>query len=421
MIRKNRVRQVIAYEERVRMSIPNESYVTETIELAEHILSASLGSAVRLGAAPQLDGSDRSHVFRLSVLDGPADAPASVIVKRAAVEPNETYDPDASAFSAPAWRLFNDWAGLQFLSDVSGSEPLAPRLYGGNRNAGLIVLEDLGTGETLAQLLLGDDARAAERGLVDLAVLLGRMHALTIGRQAEFDGLRDTLGLRDKQTDYYSYHWLATALHGAAHDLAVTPAPGVDDELAALIETIKAPGPFLAYTHGDPCPRNDLRIGAQLRLLDFEFGDFRHALTDGVYGRILFPTCWCSNRLPPSVMLQMEAAYRAMLMQGCSAARDDVLFAQAVVAGCAYWALTMYAWNPVPDLLGHDQEWGIATSRQRVLARSEICAQAAEEFGYLEAIGATLRAIVVKLRSRLPGHVASMPFYPAFQEDGASS
>src|SRR5436305_190179 len=106
---------------------PHDTYMAETIALAERILSESFGSAVRLDTASQLDGSDRSHVFRLSLLEGPPDAPANVIVKRAAVGDDETYDPNAAAFPAPAWRLFNDWAGLQFLGHVAGSNPLAPR------------------------------------------------------------------------------------------------------------------------------------------------------------------------------------------------------------------------------------------------------------------------------------------------------
>jgi hypothetical protein len=371
---------------------------------------------VRLVAAPQLDGSERSHVFRMRLVEGSAHAPTSVIVKRAAVGSDEIYDPTAGAFPAPAWRLFNDWAGLAFLDQVAGSNPIAPRLYGGDRSTGLIVLEDLGTGETLDQVLLARDAQAAERGLVELAALLGRMHALTVGRQAEFDQLRDALGPREKDTQHFTYQWLATALHNAARNLGVTPAPGVDDELAMLIETIKQPGPFLAYTHGDPCPGNDMRVGRQLRLLDFEFGDFRHAITDGVYGRILFPTCWCSHRVPHAVVLQMESAYRGMLMQRCLAARDDALFAQAVVVGCAYWALTMYAWNPIVDLLKHDQEWGTATIRQRVLVRSDIFAQTAEQFGHLEALGATLQTVAAKLRACLPADFDPLPSYPAFQQ-----
>ena len=149
------------------MTIPYESYLTETIAIAERILSASFGSGVRLQAAPQLDGSDRSHVFRMRLVEGSAHAPPSVIVKRATVGNDESYDPNAGAFTAPAWRLFNDWAGLAFLDQIAGSDPIAPRLYGGDRNAGLIVLEDLGTGEALDQVLLARDTQAAERGLVE--------------------------------------------------------------------------------------------------------------------------------------------------------------------------------------------------------------------------------------------------------------
>ncbi len=156
------------------MTGAQDAYVAETTALTERVLSASFGSVVRLDTAPRLDGSDRSHVFRLRLLEGPPDAPTSVIVKRAAVGDDQPYDPNATAFPAPAWRLFNDWAGLQFLALVAPSDPLAPRLYGGVRYAGLIVLEDLGTGEPLAEVLLGGDAKAAEQGLVDLAALLSQ-------------------------------------------------------------------------------------------------------------------------------------------------------------------------------------------------------------------------------------------------------
>jgi hypothetical protein len=39
-----------------------------------------------------------------------------------------------------------------------------------------------------------------------------------------------------------------------------------------------------------------------------------------------------------------------------------------------------------------------ATTGQRVLVRSDIFAQTAEQFGHLEAVGATLQAIAAKLR-----------------------
>ena len=49
-------------------------------------------------------------------------------------------------------------------------------------------MADLGPGEDLASLLLHGTAASAERGLVLLAEVLGRMHAATIGREGEYNG-----------------------------------------------------------------------------------------------------------------------------------------------------------------------------------------------------------------------------------------
>jgi hypothetical protein len=397
------------------MTSPNEQRAIEALRAAERALATASIGPVRLELDAELGGSERSHVFRFRVGDGPPQAPRSVIAKRAAIGEDEIYDPDASGFPAPAWRLYNDWAGLQFLTQVAADTPLAPRFYAGDRAAGLIVIEDLGAGDTLADLLLGADSEGAELRAIEFSALLGRMHGLTAGKQAEFDRLRDGLAPRDKATDHYSFQWLATALHRAADMLDVVVAPEVDRELAVLIAAIREPGPFLAYTHGDPCPDNIVHGSAGLQLLDFEFGDFRHALVDGVYSRILFPTCWSVNRLPSRIMRDMEHAYRAELSKGCSAATDDSAFSRAVVEGCAYWALTMFDWYSVPQLLGESIEWGIATVQQRVLARADLLARTTEEFGYLEGLGATFRTIAARLRARLPIDADAMPLYPAFR------
>src|SRR5262249_17518841 len=149
--------------------------------------------------------------------------------------------------------------------------------------------------------------------------------------------------------------------------LDVVPEPAALEDLAAVIAELTDPGPFLAYTHGDPCPDNDLLVDGALKLVDFEFGAYRHALIDGVYGRICFPTCWCVNRLPSSVAQEMEAAYRTALSQSCPAAADDRAFAHGIVAACVYWALRTCQFAPLTILLDRDADWGIATMRQRVL------------------------------------------------------
>lgn len=286
------------------MTTSEDATHADTRRVAEQVLGATLGEPVRLGIPTMLQ--ERSNVFRFAVLDGPAHAPASVVVKRA----REPYDPEASAFPAPAWMLFNNWAGLQLLDDVAPC--LAPRFLGGDRAAGLVVLEDFGAATGLHDLLLGTDTGAAEQGLMDFATLLGTMHARTTGRQADFDRMRTELG-PSPRTEFHSYAWLDEAFTKATETLEIAPAPGAAEELQHVIAAMRDPGPFLAYTHGDPCPDNCLYVDGELRLIDFDIGEYRHALRDGVYGRIHFPTCWCVNRIPAPIIKRMEAAYRAAL------------------------------------------------------------------------------------------------------------
>jgi hypothetical protein len=171
------------------------------------------------------------------------------------------------------------------------------------------------------------------------------------------------------------------------------------------------------YTHGDPCPDNWVWAGERLRLFDFEGGAFRHALTDGVYGRIHFPTCWCVNRLPDRIQPLMESAYRAELARGCPAAQDDQLFERAVVEACAYWTLRHCSRNmrTILQVIDEDFEWGIATVRQRVLLRAGILEQLTAESGHLVALGATFADLAAKLRARWPAEADTMPYYPAFR------
>jgi hypothetical protein len=329
---------------------------------------------------------------------------------------NQRYDPDAAEYAGTAWLLFNDWAGLQFLTEVGGSLPPAPRFYAGDRQAGLIVLEDLGDGESLDDLLSGDDPARAEQAMIALAATLGRLHAATIGKQAVFDRIRAALGSGMSRSPFDDYRWLGAVLDRTATALDIRLPRGADTELRALITAIRAPGPFLAYTHGDSCPANCLCIGATVRLCDFELGGFRPALLDGICGRIHFPTCRSVRRSPQAIPLRMEAAYRAALAEGCPEAADDGYFYRAVVEACIYWALLRCQWSmPLAVLPERPDEWGIPALQQIVLIRFDLAAQVTAQFGHLEAIGATFAAMAATLRRRWPPEADDAPYHPAFR------
>ena len=373
-------------------------------DAAERILSEAFG-AVRLDAGPLLDSSGRSNLLRFSRLSGSDSAPASVIVKRAVAMGDEAYDPDQPGGSAS--RLFNEWASLQFLGEMAPESPLAPRLYGGDREVGILVMEDLGhSAEGLPDRLLGNDSVAAEADLVAYATTVGRMHGRTVGHVARFHELRDALG--SSSPDQLGHDWIQSTFHAMLDALALTAGPAVDDDLTLLMAGIASPGEFTAFIHADPCPDNWLRMGSTDRLLDFEFGRVSHALLDGVYGRVPFP-------MHQHVTRTMERAHRTELARTCPAARDDARYAQAVVEACAYWMILVCRWSPMTKLLEADQEWGTGTIRQRLLARLEVVVQATREAHHLEAIGELAEVMSRDLHGRWEREVVPLPLYPAFR------
>jgi ankyrin repeat protein len=390
------------------------------VRLVERILGQSWNGRVRLGQCHQLRGE---RVLRFDIAAAPEvdgqPAPASVVVKQARRNPDNPYDPEAAEGWNSSWGLFEDWAATQLFASLPGSHEYALRFYGGDRQAGVIVIEDLGDGEALVDRLMGDDPRRAEEGLRLLAECVGRMHAETMGQQERYWEYRDALGPRVRR------HWLRP-LEACREELlqgfsraGIEPAPGFEAEFQQLAAAMADPGPFLAYVHGDPCPDNCRISDGRLRLLDFETGGFRHALLDAVYGRILFPTCWCVNRLPAHIAPMMERAYRARLVEGCPAAADDRRFQRELVHCCAYWLITNGIWMLGQSLDG-DWRWGISTWRQRVLLRLDALADVTEEFGHLPAMGDTARRCTARLREIWPPETDAMPLYPAFRGEEAS-
>jgi len=379
---------------------------------AERLLGQTFGKSVRLGAGALLQDGIRSLVYRFPVLDGLPQTPASVIVKHVKSTERAPYDPTRATM--PAWAFFNEWASLQFLGTIPTGTTFGPRFYGGDAARGVLVMEDVGHGTSLEQFLMGTDPHRAASALIGFAVIHGRLHAATIGKHDEFRQLRESLGLCMLEDGYQTYEWLAPTLYQAAEVLGVTPARGVEQEVAALKASLLHPGPFLSFIQADSCPDNCLFIGSTPWLVDFEGGMFDQALKEGVYGRMHFPTCRCVYRMPEPLPRQMEAAYRAELVKGCPEASDDHLFSQAVAEACVYWMIGWYQMAPLSHILEHDRLIVAATDRQRHLLRSDVVAQTTEEAGHMEAIGATIGAMATKMRMLWPDAEAMLA-YPAFR------
>ncbi len=390
------------------MERENVALLAGTIVAAEKILANAFGGRVRLDEGNDLGGSKRTIVLRCRVLQGPAGTLASVIIKQSN---DPIFDPDAA--SEQSWFFFNDWAAIQFLSSMEGTKSFVPTFYGGDREIGVFVLEDLGQGMRLDHLLLANDPVAAEEALLAYAALHGRLHALTRAKQAEYLCVRERLGPSTRDSDYYRYRWLTPTLHTIANMLNIPVQPGADDELTALAATLVNPGSFLTLIQSDAAPDNCLFDGTQWRLFDFEGSHYTHALLEGVYYRMPFPTCWCVYRLPEVIMQRAEAAYRAELVEGCPEAADDTLFYHGVVEACVTWVLNFQFMRPLEKMLERDRRLVALTDRQRFLLYLNSAVRASEEFAHLQATGATLHAIADRLAQLWP-EANDPPYYPAF-------
>lgn len=379
------------------------------VAAAERALSRQRSRNVRLGDVERLSEDDRRNLLlRCRDLDG--GPRATVIIKKVVAD---AYNPD-DICSWDTTRFFSDWTGAEFLSAVL-PVPRSPLYYGGDRELGLFVLEDLGVHRSLVEPLLDGDAASAESALLAFSSCLGSVHAGTAGHSATFEAL-----MRGRNAEARSFappltglgerfHMLRAALEG----LGITCRTDFLSEVALVSAAVETPGPFLSYVHGDPCPDNVFWNGSELRLIDFEFGGLGHALADAAYGRMMFPSCWCAHRVPTDLMVKMEAAYRTELVKGCPEAQDDRTFEHALTVVCGFWLLSSLS-RQLAGAIEADRTWGIATIRQRVLARLEAFIETAEEFHQLPAIRGTASTLLERLRTAWRD-VVPLPVYPAFQ------
>ena len=398
------------------------------VKAAGRLLSEGAGGQVRLQVIKVITTSG-SVVLRCRVESAPAGFPASLVVKKVR-EDQCGYDPDSpSAPNAAHW-LFNDWAAAQFLGGLPHDPPLAPAFYGGSREFGLVVLEDLGGGEApnTADALRGGDPALAEQTLVEHVSLIGRLHAATLGGAEQYLRVRSALGPPPRPSKLYQDPWSdarlrpvppaeveeATGLYRAAFEaLGLRPRNGVGEEIAFVTRAVEEdPGPLLAYCKGDQNMAGDyLRRGGKPRLFDFGAGGLRHALVEGMPGRM---TWGCLMRIPRGVVRLMERAYQSRLSEVYAEAADDQVFRRSMAEAGARWHI-FHVLHRLPDALGGDRQRGPTSLRQQTIAWIEAFAELSEEVGQMEALGESARRMAERLRELWPAEAGRLPFYPAFR------
>lgn len=391
-----------------------EPEIFDTVtKVGERILSDIFGSPINFTDVQRLSEPDRRNSILRCITVPTDNVPSTFIIKKVQAE---AYDPEDSS-SWDTQRFFNDWVGSKFLSSLEGDTNHGPQFYGGSRELGFIVLEDLGVHRSLVEPLLHENTDSAKFALLRYSTRLGKMHADTVNRSDAYRKLFDSIS-SSRNSSAPTEQGLSESVEKVKAILAsleVLSEPAFLQEMQEIVSAVLNPEPFLAYIHGDPCPDNVFDNIEQLRLIDFEFGRYSHALIDATYARMLFPTCWCANRIPQSIVEEMENRYRMELIQGCPQAQENSVWEQALVNICGYWLLNTLSWHLEPAL-EEDRSWGIASVRQRIVARLEAFVTTSEKFGYGSAIAGTAGSLLDTLNKRWIG-TDSLPLYPAFQSE----
>ncbi|MEU5696300.1 hypothetical protein [Actinosynnema sp. NPDC020468] len=301
---------------------------------------------------------------------------------------------------------------------MPGEDRLTPELVAQDNRKRLVVLEDLGKAPRLAEKLLGRDARAAERGLLAWAHAMGRLHATTAGRDADFDALMR------RQGSQCCADPVAVDLHEALDGLPrlLDEVLGVETSAAVLDVAVQAWRNFVAsrrraFSPSTSCPDNHLVTSKGVRFLDFEGGCVRDIVFDAACLRVPFPSCWCGYGLPAGMSEAMVAAWRAEVGSVWPDLDDDAVFLPRLLESQMLW-VWLGTWRGLPGLdqalpSGHRSvdsppRTHVLVHRWTRLRTDALALGAKEQAAHAD-------AVIAALVARYGAEIAELPLYPAFR------
>ncbi|MGK3203704.1 phosphotransferase [Amycolatopsis sp. MEPSY49] len=374
--------------------------VAAAVAAGESVLSRRFGSAITLVAPEDLAGSGPATVVRARVVSSSFALPRTLVIKHYPESP-AAGDADPFAQEAVSYQLF---------TALAPDERMCPELLAHDGRDRVLVLEDLGRTPTLEDKLYARDSRAAERALLSWARSLGRLHASTAGREADFNALLRRLGgpaKNDARTD----DELGARVAAVIQERLGIPAPDeVLTQVAEALEQSRSAG-FRAFSPVELSPDNNLVTGESVRFLDFEYGCVRSALVDAAHLRLPFASWPDALALPAGMSEAMIAAWRAEVVGVWPAFADDDVLATHLTTSelLRVWVITGEELGSL-DLSRH------AAPVSREAALVTWWRDLAKHAGYVRmtAVSEFAARVAAALAARLGPH-ADLAFYPAFR------
>ncbi|MFC7614186.1 hypothetical protein ACFQV2_12190 [Actinokineospora soli] len=381
-----------------------DAEVLATVVAAESVLSKRFGARIQLGEPEDLGGSDRSVVLRVRVAASPFSLPRTLAVKR--YVPTGTAPRDSWVREAVSYQMFNA---------LAAEDRMCPELFAHDGDAGLLVMEDLGRAPTLADKLHGSDSRAAEAALLSWARSLGRLHATTAGREADFDALLRRLSPPATKDPLAEDGPIAIA--DLPRLLAAEFGVTTSDRVAAraistlgLLDTAR----HRAFSPSDTCPDNNLITSRGVRFLDFEGGCVRNMMFDAAAIAVPFPSCWCAFALPAGMVEAMIAAWRAEVRAMWPDLAEDAVLLPRLLDAHLFW-VWLATWRHLSDPVAArvaSRHSGPTPDPGPLLAGRWTGLATAARRGGADAVAEHAIAVARALRVRFGD--APLPLYPAF-------
>lgn len=389
-------------------TIRNDAEILATVLAAESVLSRRFGSRVALADPVDLGGSERSIVLRVKVASSSFALPRTLVLKRYVLPPA----------GEPCDSFVREAVSYQLFTSLAAEDRVCPELFAHDGERRLLVLEDLGRAPTLAEKLMGNDPKAAERALLSWAHSLGRLHATTAGREADFDALQRRL-IPPRSKDPLAADG-PTALAELPDLLETELGVGTSAaarECAERTKDLLGTERHRAFSPSDSCPDNNLITSRGVRFLDFEGGCVRNIMFDAAYLRVPFPSCWCAFGLPTGMTAAMLAGWRAEVRSMWPDLADDTVLLPRLLDAQLFWVwLTTWQLLSNPDLEGCPHA---ARSIETPLRPVVLTSRWHRLAGFASASGADPVAehaekVVRALQSRFDSDL-SLTLYPAFR------